>query len=288
MYEICSLKLEKEKRPRVFEEGGSFDKSQACSLPQEYNKKVSGVCQVNHCPCSYICPTVLQPLLVSFETGRHCIQICFHQSYWREVDRGGAAVERRVEGEGGVISSVYGVVSRRHPVAPAWPGLTSPHIRTVLQSEGKQTRRWGCVVGEEEVGSAILPCSAVRVKAPPLLCALLFRTSTDEAESIVRKNKKVGRYYGDCVAGLLWAELGDRLGLQLPGGAPLGRPPEAPLSRPSEFSSISWIRGGMEPGISIFRVMTRSAPLALMLLRSVIFISILGNMCGLWGLLLLT
>lgn len=62
------------------------------------------------------------------------------------------------------------------------------------------------------------------------------------------------------MAGLLWAELGDRLGLQLPGGAPLGRLPAAPLSRPSEFSSISWMRGGMEPGISIFRVMTRSAP----------------------------
>lgn len=70
----------------------------------------------------------------------------------------------------------------------------------------------------------------------------------------------MGRDYGDCVAGLLWAELGDRLGLQLPGGAPLGRPPAAPLSRPSEFSSISWMRGGMEPGISIFSVMTRSAP----------------------------
>lgn len=62
------------------------------------------------------------------------------------------------------------------------------------------------------------------------------------------------------MAGLLWAELGDRLGLQLPGGAPEGRLPVAPLSIPSEFSSISWMRGGMEPGISIFRVMTRSAP----------------------------
>ena len=66
--------------------------------------------------------------------------------------------------------------------------------------------------------------------------------------------------YGDWVAGLLWAELGDRLGLQLPGGAPLDRAPVAPLSRPSEFSNISWMRGGMEPGISILRVMTRSAP----------------------------
>lgn len=96
-------------------------------------------------------------------------------------------------------------------------------------------------------------------QGPPSL-QLLFRTLRKETESIVRKNEKVGQYYGDCVAGLLWAELGDRLGLQLPGGAPLGRPPTAPLSRPSEFSSISWMRGGMEPGISIFRVMTRSAP----------------------------
>lgn len=38
-------------------------------------------------------------------------------------------------------------------------------------------------------------------------------------------------------------------------------PPPAPWpSRPSEFSSISWMRGGMEPGISIFSVITRSAP----------------------------
>lgn len=76
----------------------------------------------------------------------------------------------------------------------------------------------------------------------------------------MKLNIKVDRYYGDCVAGLLWAELGDRLGLQLPGGAPLGRLPAAPLSRPSEFSSISWMSGGIEPGISILRVITRSAP----------------------------
>lgn len=103
------------------------------------------------------------------------------------------------------------------------------------------------------------PVFSSQGQGPPPL-PLLFRTSREETESIVRKNKKVDRFYGDCVAGLLWAELGDRLGLQLPGGAPLGRPPAAPLSRPSEFSSISWMSGGMEPGISIFRVMTRSAP----------------------------
>lgn len=69
------------------------------------------------------------------------------------------------------------------------------------------------------------------------------------------------------MAGLLLWELGLRLGLQLPGGGarpPPSRvpPPDCPLrvSKPSEFSSISWISGGMEPGISIFNVITRSAP----------------------------
>lgn len=69
------------------------------------------------------------------------------------------------------------------------------------------------------------------------------------------------------MAGLLLFELGLRLGLQLPGGGarPLPSrppPPGCPLrvSRPSEFSSISWMRGGIEPGISIFSVITRSAP----------------------------
>ncbi|KAG7262583.1 hypothetical protein CRUP_012323 [Coryphaenoides rupestris] len=38
-----------------------------------------------------------------------------------------------------------------------------------------------------------------------------------------------------------------------PSSPPLPPPPPAPWpSRPSEFSSISWMRGGMEPGISIF------------------------------------
>lgn len=51
-----------------------------------------------------------------------------------------------MEGEGGgVISSVYGVVSLRHPVTLACSGLTSRHIRKVLQREGKQTGRWGFV-----------------------------------------------------------------------------------------------------------------------------------------------
>lgn len=114
-----------------------------------------------------------------------------------------------------------------------------------------------CVIGEEG-RPCHSPMSSCQGQDP------LLRPSSSERrekrQSIMRKNKKVGRYYGDCVAGLLWAELGDRLGLQLPGGAPLGRLPAAPLSRPSEFSSISWMSGGMEPGISILSVMTRSAP----------------------------
>lgn len=65
---------------------------------------------------------------------------------------------------------------------------------------------------------------------------------------------------GDCVDGLLWVELGE--GLQLPEGAGFDRElaPPPVLSNPSEFSSISWMRGGIEPGISIFSVITRSAP----------------------------
>lgn len=142
--------------------------------------------------------------------------------------------ERGVEESGGgVISSVYGEASRR-----PGPGPAPPHT-------------WRAET-DREMGT----CSD---KSPPPLqsAGVVRRRPTRRGGT---KILTVSRDYGDCVAGLLWAELGDRLGLQLPGGAPLGRPPTAPLSKPSEFSSISWMRGGMEPGISIFSVMTRSAP----------------------------
>lgn len=158
------------------------------------------------------------------------------------------------EGGGGVISSVYGVVSQRRPVTLALPRPTSPHGSKVLRSEGKHIEGWG-FVSQEGKGSTEPVCVQQLASSP-----LLFRTSREEPHHYEEKNKKVGRYYGDCVAGLLWAELGDRLGLQLPEGSPPGRLAVAPLSRPSEFSSISWMSGGMEPGISILRVMTRSAP----------------------------
>lgn len=66
-----------------------------------------------------------------------------------------------------------------------------------------------------------------------------------------------------------WSDSGIGLEWRLPGSSsssllpppPLPFPPPAPCpSIPSEFSSISWMRGGMEPGISIFSVITRSAP----------------------------
>lgn len=70
-----------------------------------------------------------------------------------------------------------------------------------------------------------------------------------------------GAVTGSVVAGLLLFELGLRLGLQLHGGsqaAPSRLTPRLShrVSRPSEFSSISWMRG-TEPGISIFSVITR-------------------------------
>lgn len=86
---------------------------------------------------------------------------------------------------------------------------------------------------------------------------------TDPPSSCVLVQPGVG--HGECVAGLLRVELGERLGLQLPGGGPkppVRGPPGCPpsVSMPSEFSNISWMSGGIEPGISIFSVITRSAP----------------------------
>lgn len=59
-------------------------------------------------------------------------------------------------------------------------------------------------------------------------------------------------------------DFGDGLGRRLPCSicsSFLAFPPPVPCpSTPSEFSSISWMSGGMDPGISIFSVITRSAP----------------------------
>lgn len=62
---------------------------------------------------------------------------------------------------------------------------------------------------------------------------------------------------GDRLTLLLSTEFGEMLGLCSP-----VVPVELGVSGscPSEFSNISWIRGGIDPGISIFSVITRSAP----------------------------
>lgn len=144
MYEICFSKLEKEKRPRVFEEGGSFDKSQACSLPQSTSKKVSGVCQVSLYASSLILYLShgAPPTLGSIRNTSPLHPDLFPLVFWRKVERGGAAVEGRVEGEGGgVISSVYGVVSQRHPVAPTAPAL--PPLTSGWCSRVRESRSGG-------------------------------------------------------------------------------------------------------------------------------------------------
>lgn len=180
------------KRPRVFEEGGSLDKSQACSLPRSTTKK--------KCPVFFV-KSVFMSLIIYLSRGAlHTLGSIqswsplhpdlFPLVFWRSYGEG---EEQQWWGRIGgdvIISSVYGVVSQRHPVAPACPGLTPPHIRIVLQSEGKADQEVGiCVLGEEEVGPAGLLCSAVRVKAPPP-SPLLFRTSREETESVVRNNNK--------------------------------------------------------------------------------------------------
>ena len=151
-------------------------------------------------------------------------------------------------------SAVFTVWSlRRHPDAPACPGPASPPLESRRCSRVRESRSGGegglC---PRRGGGWLCQSPVLSSQSPgPPPSLLLFRTpreETEHCEDIFIFFKKVGRYYGDCVAGLLWAELGDRLGLQLPGGAPLGRPPAAPLSRPSEFSSISWMRGGHGAG----------------------------------------
>lgn len=62
---------------------------------------------------------------------------------------------------------------------------------------------------------------------------------------------------GDWPAPLGSRQLGETLGL---GSAVCPLELGVKGSCPSEFSSISWMSGGIEPGISIFKVITRSAP----------------------------
>lgn len=162
-----------------------------------HQKKVSGVRQVSLYALSLIVYLShgAPPALSSIRNTSPLHPDLFPLVFWRKVERGGAAVEGNVEGEGGgVISSVYGVVSQRHPVAPTCSSLTSPHGRAALQSEGKADQEVGsCVVGEAGGWLCQSPVFSSQGQGrPPPPSPLLFRTLWEETESMVRKNKKVG------------------------------------------------------------------------------------------------
>lgn len=140
--------------------------------------------------------------------------------------------------------------------------------------------------------SLLCGCRTTACRVVALRVELQVQGEEQEGEHGAGLGMGEGTDLGD---GLGWQVLSSVSSSSLPPPRPFPPPPPPPFpppapcpSSPSEFSSISWMRGGMEPGISIFSVITRSAPFTLMLLRSVIFISILGNMQGLSGLLLLT
>lgn len=242
------LKLEKEKkkrRPKVFEEDWRVFRQvpslQSASRVQQ--KKVSGVCQISLYALflSYIYPMMLHPVSVPFKTGLHCIQVCFHQSFgerWRGEEQQWRGEWREEEGES---SAVFTVWSLRGVLLPR-PAPDSPPLESGQCSRVRESRPGGGDLWNRRRGGWLCqsPGFSSQTQAPPHPPRSSSSEHRRRRRSIVRKNKKKGgRHYGDCVAGLLWAELGDRLGLQLPGGGPLARLPAAPLSRPSEFSSIS-------------------------------------------------
>lgn len=178
------FKLEKEKRPRVFEEkrGGllTSPKLAVCLRVQQRKKKSvwclssQSVCIVRvhifvpRCPAhswfhsKVACAASIQP----------SIQICFHKSFrgrWSGEEQQWPGEWREKEDESSAVFTVWSLGGILLP----WPAPTLPPLTSGLsgiRSEGKQIRRvWGgvCVVAEEEVDSAGLLCSAVRVKAPP-------------------------------------------------------------------------------------------------------------------------
>lgn len=108
--------------------------------------------------------------------------------------RGGAAVERRVAGEGGrVISSVYGVVSQRHPASPACSGLTP--LTPGQCSRVRESRSGGGDLCCRRGGGWFCqsPVFSSYGQGPPPL-PLLFRTLREETESKMKNetNEKVG------------------------------------------------------------------------------------------------
>lgn len=160
----------------------------------EYNEKKSVWCLSSQSLCIVLvhifvprCPTRSRFCSKLVSAASRSVSMSLFRGRWRGEEQRWRGEWREKEVESSAVFTVWSLGGILLPrPAPALPPLTSGRW---LQSEGKQIRRVGiCVVAEEKVGSAGgLLCSAVRVKAP-LLRPLLFRTSWEETESIVRKN----------------------------------------------------------------------------------------------------
>lgn len=120
---VCFFKLDKKSLWGC----ESFHKSHPCRLPHSSTEK----CLVFVISLFLFVPQCLILLSQVSNTSR------FLSTSPLEKGEGGE--------EEGVISSVYSVVSQRHPDAQARLGFTPQHTRGELQSERKQIRRWGFV-----------------------------------------------------------------------------------------------------------------------------------------------
>lgn len=149
LYEICFFFEVGKKRPRVFEEGGSFDKSQACSLPRSTTKKSVW--------CFFFVKSVFMSLIIYLSRGAPptlgsirswspaASRFVSISLFWRKVEREG---EQQWRGESG---------GRRHQQclrcglseASCCPGPPRPyppsHRERCSRVRGKQIRRWGFV-----------------------------------------------------------------------------------------------------------------------------------------------
>lgn len=179
------MKLEKRKRPRVFEEWVLLTSPKSsvvvCLRAQQQQQrkekktkkkpKVSGVCQVSLCS--------LFSSLYLF----HCAPTALgfiHTSSPLVFSKRKKKRKKKVEKGGRRRKSHQQYLRCGMLEASGYPGLSSlisPHVWIEIQREGKADQEIGIfAVGEEVVGSAGLLCSAVRGQEDPPPSPLLFRT----------------------------------------------------------------------------------------------------------------
>lgn len=190
------MKLEKRKRPRVFEEWVLLTSPKSsvvvCLRAQQQqqqrkekkNKKNKSVWCLSSQSVFIVLVFIFVPLCSNrSRVHPHLISVSLFKKKKENKKRW------RREGEGGrVISSIYGVVCWRLPVIPACSSLISPYVWIEIQREGKADQEMGIfVVGEEVVGSAGLLCSAVKGQEDPPPSPLLFRTLMEETERNTKK-----------------------------------------------------------------------------------------------------